>query len=319
MVKVSNFEKVSIIIPNYNHCKFLQKRVETVLNQTYLNFEIIILDDSSTDASKIIIENYRTNLRVSNIVYNKVNSGNTFFQWKKGIQLANSRYIWIAESDDFSDNRFLEKVMPLISKNENVGLVFCDSTIINEDEKVLEKWNFGNIQEKDIRDSYILKGREFCFNYLIIKNVIPNASAVVFKKDIVLKNLEWVDSKYKNCGDWKLWLNISLNADIGYLPEYLNYFRKHGHNVTDSIFIQKLESIHILKTIISKTSDPSESYKLYKNIFRWSFNPASWVDNFQFNHSNIISYFRGNCNYLSFKYFFHFLFKILTKNRIDYK
>lgn len=169
--------------------------------------------------------------------------------------------------------------MPLISKTENVGLVFSDSTIINEDVKVLEKWSFGNIQEKDI---HILKGREFCFNYLIIKNVIPNASAIVFKKDIVLKNLDWVYSKYKNCGDWKLRLNIPLNADIGYLPDYLNYFRKHGHKVTDSIFIQKLESIHILKKIISKTSDPSELYKLYKNIFRWSFNPASWVDNFNF-------------------------------------
>ena len=94
MVKVSNFEKVSIIIPNCNHCKFLQKRVETLLNQTYLNFEIIILDDSSTDTSKIIIENYRTNLHVSNIVYNKLNSGNTFFQWEKGIHLPNSRYIY---------------------------------------------------------------------------------------------------------------------------------------------------------------------------------------------------------------------------------
>jgi glycosyltransferase involved in cell wall biosynthesis len=73
---------VSVIIPNYCHSQFLVQRIESVLNQTYQNFEVIILDDCSPDAgaSKAVIEKYRGNPHVSHIVYNEENSGSTFKQ-----------------------------------------------------------------------------------------------------------------------------------------------------------------------------------------------------------------------------------------------
>lgn len=77
--------KVSVIVPNYNHALFLEQRIESILNQTFQDFEVIILDDCSTDNSKKIIEKYRTHPKVSKIIYNDVNSGNTFKQWNTGI------------------------------------------------------------------------------------------------------------------------------------------------------------------------------------------------------------------------------------------
>ena len=91
---------VSVIIPNYNHAPFLKERIDSVLNQTYDNFEVIILDDKSTDNSKEVIANYRGHSKISHIVYNEENSGSTFKQWQKGFSLAKGDYIWIAESDD---------------------------------------------------------------------------------------------------------------------------------------------------------------------------------------------------------------------------
>lgn len=79
---------VSVIIPNYNHAQFLDERIQTVLNQTYQNFELIILDDKSTDNSLEVINKYKNDPHVSEIVVNEENSGSTFKQWHKGFELA---------------------------------------------------------------------------------------------------------------------------------------------------------------------------------------------------------------------------------------
>ena len=72
---------VSVIIPNYNHAPFLKERIDSVLNQSFDNFEVIILDDKSTDHSKEVIESYRNHEKVVHIEYNSQNSGSTFKQW----------------------------------------------------------------------------------------------------------------------------------------------------------------------------------------------------------------------------------------------
>lgn len=75
---------VSVIIPNYNHARYLPERMESILGQTYKNIEVIILDDCSTDNSRNVIEQYKGFPQVSQVVYNKENSGRVFRQWKKG-------------------------------------------------------------------------------------------------------------------------------------------------------------------------------------------------------------------------------------------
>jgi len=98
--------KVSVIIPNYNHAQFLERRIESVLNQSIQDVEIILLDDCSTDNSRDVIERYRDNVRVSHIEYNDTNGGSAFKQWRKGVGLAVGEWVWIAESDDWADNVF---------------------------------------------------------------------------------------------------------------------------------------------------------------------------------------------------------------------
>jgi glycosyltransferase involved in cell wall biosynthesis len=84
---------ISVIVPNYNHEKYLKQRLESVFNQTYVNFEVILLDDFSTDSSTNILSEYAKNPKVSHCVFNETNSGNTFVQWNKGIALAKGDYI----------------------------------------------------------------------------------------------------------------------------------------------------------------------------------------------------------------------------------
>ena len=94
--------KVSIIIPNYNHATFLERRIEGVLNQSYKDWELIILDDASTDDSRSIIERFAQKHPPIQTVFNQKNSGGPFPQWNRGAEMAKGDYLWFAESDDKS-------------------------------------------------------------------------------------------------------------------------------------------------------------------------------------------------------------------------
>ena len=119
--------QVSVIVPNYNHAPYLRQRLDSIFNQTFQDFEVIILDDCSTDNSKEVIEEYRNRSQVSHVVYNETNSGSPFKQWAKGFDLAQGEYIWIAESDDWAELNFLEKMFRILEKDDSLALAFCES------------------------------------------------------------------------------------------------------------------------------------------------------------------------------------------------
>jgi glycosyltransferase involved in cell wall biosynthesis len=244
---------VSVIIPNYNHTKYFDKRLVSVLNQTYQEFEVIILDDCSTDNSRDIIEKYRNNPKVSAVVYNEVNSGSPFRQWKKGIELAKGEYIWIAESDDVASTNFLERMMPFIQEYQ-ASLIFCDSKMIDEmGNDLTYSWTDQRLQT---REGYVVfEGNFFLKEYMLKRNNIYNASAVLFKKDNVSHIQEFLNYQY--AGDWFFWCNIAFNSSVVYLNEKLNYFRQHSQKVSPESmkkglsFFEGLDVIHYLMDILA--------------------------------------------------------------------
>jgi glycosyltransferase involved in cell wall biosynthesis len=224
--------KVSIIIPNYNHSKYLEQRIESVLNQTYQDFEVILMDDCSPDNSLNIINRYQIHPKVTKVLINETNSGSTFKQWNKGIKEAKGDYIWIAESDDYADNRFLEILCPFLEKNEAIGLVYCQSNKVDQDDNILGVWEYSSLflnQEKNILD-----GMTFVKENMAISNFIPNASAVLFRKKVFDK-IGGADTHFKICGDWMFWAKLALQANIIFVNEPLNFFRFHLNNVRSQI------------------------------------------------------------------------------------
>src|SRR5215469_17881071 len=105
--------RVSVVVPNYNHAQFLPKRIDSILGQSFQDFEVILLDDCSTDDSRSILSQYSAPPRVR-LEFNQTNSGSPFKQWNKGVRLANGKYIWIAESDDYADERLLERLLAVL-------------------------------------------------------------------------------------------------------------------------------------------------------------------------------------------------------------
>jgi glycosyltransferase involved in cell wall biosynthesis len=250
--------EVSVIIPNYNHARFLKKRIDSVIRQTFKNIEIIILDDFSTDESRKIINQYVAIDSRIKTIFNSKNSGSPFAQWNKGIKEASSEYIWIAESDDFSDLSFLERSVNIFNLHSSVGLVFTQSYNVNAEDEVIEvNRELGIKSTFDPEKNFLEKGENVILSTGLLESIIPNASAVVFRKNIFEKT-GGVSAEYKMIGDWLIWLKMMMETDVYYMAQPLNYFRSHS-GTTRSDQMRNLKRFSLRYT---------ETYNLYRDFFK---------------------------------------------------
>lgn len=218
--------KVSIIIPNYNHKPYLQQRLDSVLGQTFQDFEVIVLDDASTDGSQEVLKAYNNHPKVSHMVFNDVNSGSPFKQWQKGIALAHGEWIWIAESDDYCELDFLSTLLSFYESDTSCVLLYCATKHKDEisGKMYLDTWASA-MDEHRWNNSFINTGQDEVKRYFRYRNIIPNASGALFKKEAVLNVRLPLGMNY--CGDWQLWLQLLSYGSIGYVSKPMNYFRKH--------------------------------------------------------------------------------------------
>ena len=265
-IENNKIKKVSVVIPNYNYESFLEERIDSILFQTYPVYEIIILDDCSTDHSidlinKKIAENSSVNMR---LIKNKKNSGSVFNQWQKGFKESKGDYVWIAEADDSSNPKFLEEAMRGFD-NKNVVISYCESKRIDEKNTILNEscrdWMLV-VSDNRWNKSYINPGEKEIVESLSICNTIPNVSAVVFKK---LNQVEIIENakKYKISGDWYIYYNLLKNGDIAYCSKSLNYFRKHS-NSKSTVTKKDVE----LRELLEIQKDIRDNYTLTTEIIK---------------------------------------------------
>lgn len=260
---------VSVVIPNYNYQRYLLQRVFSILHQTAKINEIIIMDDNSADNSvelsrKIKKEiNSYVNIRLIN---NKVNKG-TFRQWERGFLEAESKYVWIAEADDYSDKRFIEAAIKPMRRNNKVLMSYVNTGYMNED-----GWLLGDVKN-DIdylksghwNKSFVSDGYNEAQAYFYLNNTIANVSSVIFRKksDINYSSLFSSACKYKQAGDWVFYVNYMVYGDIAYTNKIYNYYRLHGNNVSTTTKAQDhIDEINeIQKYFISKLKLNAEQQK----------------------------------------------------------
>lgn len=167
---------VSVIVPNYNHAPYLKQRIDSILSQNYQDFELILLDDCSTDGSREVMENYRSDPHVSHIVFGDVNSGSAFRQWDKGIALAKGEWIWMAESDDYAEPTFLERLLEEVAKVPDCSLAFTKTWWVDESGKRL--WN-----NSEGNTTHVHQSKEFIHKRLASNCPIANVSECIFRRD----------------------------------------------------------------------------------------------------------------------------------------
>ena len=234
--------RVSVIVPNYNHARFLDERIHSVLEQTYQDFELILLDDCSTDESRKVLEKYRKHPKVSTIVFNEQNSGSSFKQWEKGFQLAEGELIWIAESDDSALPDFLATMVAEFDANPHCVLAFCQANMCGADGTPLSVHPF----HKMLKPGFRMHGKRFISKYLCTGNYIVNASNTVFKASAlngVQNSFASCYQTFKGVGDWLFWLGVARTGDVAFVPRPLSLFRQHGSNTTSTLYTSGIGSL----------------------------------------------------------------------------
>jgi len=214
---------VSVIIPNYNHARFLPERIESVLEQRYVAVEVILLDDHSDDDSREVMERYRGNGRVREIYYNEENSGSPFYQWKKGIEMARGEYVWIAESDDAAKPDLLTELVTALEADPANVIAFCESTSDHAAFCAPDK------EEHSLPQTF--RGEDFLRSRMLNTPAIRNASAVVFRRAQAGPEALNEILNYTYAGDWAFWCSLLLRGSVVKSGRTLNFFRRHPDSV----------------------------------------------------------------------------------------
>jgi glycosyltransferase involved in cell wall biosynthesis len=231
-------QSVSVVVPNYNHAPYLEERLRSIISQSVQPGEIIFLDDASSDDS---VEIARRMLETSGIphriIVNEENSGSVFRQWIKGVELARNELIWIAESDDAADERFLEQLMPLFGR-EDVMAAFGRMSYIDELGAPVNELDgyYNGLKTFSWDVSQIVPAYEAFTGDFAVKNAIPNASGLVFRKPRLRRSEIERLCQYRFAGDWYFYALLARGGSIAYEKSARSYFRLRRTSTSRAAF-----------------------------------------------------------------------------------
>lgn len=207
--------ELSIVMPFYNTEKYIGDAVQSLLAQTYDNFELILVDDASTDGSAEIVKSFNDS-RIS-LLKNEINSGIVFSR-NLGMKAAVGRFIAPFDSDDVARADKFEKQIRFLKNNPDFGMVGSWARLIDEDGNLLKKtWK---LTQSPARIPA----------FLLFKNIFVH-SAVVMKREVVPEN--FYEDGFDLVEDYKMWIDISRIKKTSNYPDYLMFYRVHQSSSTN--------------------------------------------------------------------------------------
>lgn len=250
--------RVSVIVPNYNHAPYLPQRIESILAQTFQDFELILLDDCSTDASVAMLDRYRDHPKVAHVIVNAANSGSPFRQWDRGIALARGRYVWIAESDDWCEPSFLEAMVDGLEQDPECVVSYCQICHVGDDGRIA--W-----VSQHSRLSEMIEGHDYIRRYLV-KGAISNASMALWRRDqYACVPHDFIT--YRFCGDWLFWIRLAQRGKVHVSGRMLDYFRHHPGNVSGGARRRGFGLVEELRVINLMYNEGLIDERAYQSLF----------------------------------------------------
>lgn len=239
-------ELVSIIMPSYNTAKFIGKSIESVLNQTYKNWELIIVDDCSTDDTDDVIEKYDdTRIRY---IKNKTNSGAAVSR-NTGLNIAKGKWIAFLDSDDlWSNNKLAEQILFMEKHNHSFSYTSYREIDEHGNEIGIEVTGPKRITKKDMY--------RYCW---------PGCLTVMYDAEKVGR-IQIADIKKNN--DYAMWLKVIKKADCYYFDKVLAYYRKRTGSISNQGYFKLLKwHFRLFKIADNKNSVLAFIYTVQNLIF----------------------------------------------------
>lgn len=220
---------VSIVVASYNHAEYLVQRMDSLINQTYQNIEILVIEDCSPDNSLEVLRKYESHPKVKLIVREK--NGGWVAVSNQGIDLAAGEFVIFANCDDDCEPDMIERLVNAMSANPTAGIAFCRSLMVDEHDRILGD-DF-TVREASFRarcQNDTLLTRDEMSRFLLHSCVIPNLSAALFRKECFAAagNLS---ADYRVCSDWDLFFRVVARYDVAYIAAPLNKFRQHDTTI----------------------------------------------------------------------------------------
>jgi glycosyltransferase involved in cell wall biosynthesis len=234
---------VSIIVPCFNYGKYLSECLQSIKGQTYSNYEVIIVDDGSTDNSKEVAFSFLSDARFKYI-----------YQENKGLEGARNtgichstgEFIAIVDPDDIWFPTKLDVQIEYMICHPNCGLVYSDAEIFIE----------GKRTGRTVRNGKLFY-EGWCFEEMMMNNGVVSPSVLIRKE--CFRNVGLFDeSEIKQCsGDWEMWVRIAYKYEFGSIKKPLLYYRIHENNMSGGNFKKHFENrLLTLKRHLPKLKDP---------------------------------------------------------------
>ena len=224
---------VSVVIPTYNCAQFLAETLRSILCQNFRDFEIIVVDDGSTDNSEEIV----TAIKSDRIRYVKLpNSGGPSRPRNVGIQVAHGKYISLCDSDDVMLPEKLAETVAFLEHQSNLGFVFTNMALCHEDGTRLPgtfldmHQGFWKLEKDKVGERWFRIKSQDAYDGLFYENYV-GISGVVAPKQVLLA-VGGFDESLSPAADWDMFFRISNKYDIGYVDMIGHLYRQRGSNLT---------------------------------------------------------------------------------------
>ena len=212
--------RVSVVLPIYNYARYLDQRIQSLLAQDFSDFEIIAVDDGSTDGSLAVVEKYARDPRIRTVRHD-TNGGLPYLRWNEGAALAKGEYLLFAGADDYCVATLLRRLVALMDAHPKMGIAHARSWMIDPDGNRMALLPRGARYASD----FIADAADEAA-YLFRVNTVPNASAVLLRRS-VFEACGAFDTSMRLCADWMLWARMLTMSEVGYIATALNSFRTH--------------------------------------------------------------------------------------------
>lgn len=222
--------KVSIIIPTYNRANYIGQTIKSALSQTYSDYEIIVVDDGSTDNTKEVIAQYNGKVRY----FYQENKGPTVAR-NLGINKSSGEYIAFLDDDDMWLPEKLEKQVRVLDADPRIGFVCCASYVIDDKNNEMLIWK---------RNKELTKAT---FENLYERNFVYNLTVLI--REGCIKEVGGLDETLLVSADYDLWLRVAKKHEFYYIDEPLTKYRLHENNLSKNYNVRLRNHIKILKKV----------------------------------------------------------------------
>lgn len=210
--------ELTVILPFYNNEKYIKKSLISILNQSYKNWRLILINDCSNDNSLKIVKKVLKKKKIPkkkySLISNKKNLGITK-SLNKALRISRSKYIARADADDFYHKDRFKIQLNYLKKNTKIDVIGSSANIVDLNDKIIEKINMPT-SDIDIKRNLIFRNTFF-------------HSSIIAKLDFFKKN-KLYNENYKNAQDYDLWLKSYKNSNYANIKDYLIFYRRNYYN-----------------------------------------------------------------------------------------